>query len=481
MEPNGFSKFNLGEELLRAIGLLKFEKPTEVQEQTIPLVLQGKDIVVKSQTGSGKTAAFGIPICEKVVVEEKEPQVLVLTPTRELCVQVSEDLTAIGRFKRLRCAAVYGKQPFSMQERALRQRVHIVVGTPGRTLDHLKRGTLKSENIRFLVIDEADKMLDMGFFEQVGAVIKELSSYRQTMLFSATMPEEIRELCKLYMKEPIEVTASRGTSAATTVTQKLYRIDSRDKFNLLKDILYLENPESCLIFCSRKENVDIVCDKLKRAGFKAEALHGGMMQDDRLKTMKDFKRGEFVFLVSTDVAGRGIDIEELALIINYDVPEEKESYVHRIGRTGRAGKEGIAITFAAPEEEKYIKSIQEYLHYSIPEDNMPTAEQISQAKISFEKNSKVQKVKKIEKTALVEKDITKIYLGAGKKKKLRPGDIVGAILNISGIQVADVGIIDIQDNFSYVDILNGKGKIVFEGLRTSKVKGKEVRVEMAEK
>jgi len=476
-----FEDYMLSENILKAIDLLKFQHPTEVQSQSIPLVLEGKDVIVKSQTGSGKTAAFGIPICEKIVIEEKEPQALILTPTRELCVQVKEDITNIGRLKGVRCVAIFGKQPVSIQVRELNQRVHVIAGTPGRTLDHIERGNIKLDKIKFLIIDESDKMLNMGFIEQVEAIINNLPSNRQTMLFSATMPEEIRALCEKYLVNPVEVEIKRENIAVSSIKQFLYRVNKDEKYNLLIKLLYVENPESCIIFCSTKDNVDKVSKRLLQSGFSALALHGGLLQEERLKTMKSFKRGEFRFLVATDVAGRGIDIEDLSLIINYDVPEEKESYVHRIGRTGRAGKSGKALTFAAKEEEKYLSSIEEYLSYSIPEGLIPSDEEAEASKKKFLLRKNATPRHKKDKGELINKQITKLYIGAGRKKKIRALDIVGAILSIEGISAENIGVIDIQENVSYVDILDGKGKIVLDALKVSKIKGKIVKVELAVK
>lgn len=478
---NSFKKFNLSEEILKALELLKYENPTKVQEETIPLVLDGKDVIVKSQTGSGKTAAFGIPICENILIEEREPQALILTPTRELCVQVMEDLNNIGRFKRIRCAAVFGKQPFNDQVRDLKQRVHIVVGTPGRIQDHITRGTLNVSNIKHLVIDESDKMLNMGFIEQVEGIIKELPANRITLLFSATMPEEIEKLCKRYMIDAKSVRIESKDVTVNTIEQLMYKVMDIEKFDLLNKLLYIENPDSCILFCSTKETVDRLARKMKNNGYFVEGLHGGMLQDVRLEVMKKFKRGEYRFLVSTDVAGRGIDVESLSLIINYDVPVEKESYVHRIGRTGRAGKEGKAITLVSPEEERIMKEIEEYIGYSIPQGKYPNITETEEARAKFEAKNKEKPKVKAEKGSLLNKNIMKLYIGAGKKKKIRPGDIVGAITSFEGISPDNIGVIDIQDYHSYVDILDGKGKLVLENLKDAKIKGKAVKVEKASK
>ncbi|MFL0248741.1 DEAD/DEAH box helicase [Candidatus Clostridium stratigraminis] len=476
-----FENYMLNENILKAIDLLNYKEPTEVQSQSIPLVLDGKDVIVKSQTGSGKTAAFGIPICEKIVIDEKSPQALILTPTRELCVQIKEDITNIGRLKGVRCAAIFGKQPVSMQVRELKQRIHILAGTPGRTLDHIERGNITLDKIKFLVIDESDKMLNMGFIDQVEAIINKLPSNRQTMLFSATMPEEIRSLCEKYMVNPVEVETKSETITANSINQFLYRVNKDEKYNLLVKLLCTENPESCIIFCSTKDTTDKLSKRMQQSKFSVKELHGGIMQDERLKTMKSFKRGEFRILVATDVAGRGIDIEDLSLIINYDVPEEKESYVHRIGRTGRAGKRGKAITFAAIEEEKYLIAIEEYLNYSIPLGLIPSKENVEAAKKKFLLSKNAAPKPKKDKGQLINKQITKLYIGAGRKKKIRAVDIVGTILSIEGISADNIGIIDIQDNFSYVDILDGKGQIVLDALKVSRIKGKIVKVELAVK
>lgn len=481
MEYINFDSLELSNEILKAIKGLGFSKATEVQSQVIPLALQYKDMIVKSQTGSGKTAAFGIPICEAVNIESKEPQVLILTPTRELCMQVKNDISNIGRFKRIRCSAIFGKQPYEGQARELKQRVHIVVGTPGRTLDHIQRGSLVTSNIKYLIIDEADKMLNMGFIDQVEGIIKVLKKERATWLFSATMPAEIVHLCEKHMNNPMNIEVESKNTIVKKVNQCWYQIDEEKKNDLLKKILYIEKPDSCIIFCNTKDKVNSLLKYMKDKGYSCNSLHGGMLQKDRLDIMDSFKLGQFEILIATDVAARGIDIEDLTHIINYDLPEEKESYVHRIGRTGRAGNTGKAITFVCPNEINFLKEIEEYIQYKIDKKELPTRVEIDEAdKNSDRKENKKLKVK-AKKGARLEKDITKIYIGAGKKKKVRAGDIVGAITSIEGIKAENIGIIDIQDNFSYIDILDGKGSIVLEGLKATTIKGKTVRVERAAK
>lgn len=481
MDKLNFKYFGLSEEILNALEKLGYERPSEVQERVIPFALQNKDIIVKSQTGSGKTAAFAIPVCEKIELEKRKPQVLVLTPTRELAVQVKEDISNIGRFKKIRCAAVFGKQPMDIQVRELRQRVHIVVGTPGRTFDHIDRGNMDVEEIQYLIIDEADKMLNMGFIDQVEAIIKRLPHNRVTMLFSATMPEKIEALCNEYMINSEKIEVNVKTLTTEKIDQVYYEIEERRKFSILNKIIYTERPESCILFCSTKEGVNNLFQKMNNKGYSCSGLHGGMDQKDRLDIMQRFKRGEFQFLIATDVAARGIHIEDITHVINYDVPVEKESYVHRIGRTGRAGNRGIAITFVCHYESRFFNEIQEYLGYDISKKEIPSEEEVEQGKKIFEKKFKARPKLKRDKSAELNQGITKLHINAGKKKKIRPGDIVGAIINIEGINGDDIGIIDVQDNFSYVDILEGKGSIVLKALQHTTIKGKKVKVQKAMK
>lgn len=481
MDKLNFEYFGLSEEIVKALEKLGYERPSEVQERVIPFALQDKDIVVKSQTGSGKTAAFAIPVCEKIELEKRKPQVLVLTPTRELAVQVKEDISNIGRFKRIRCAAVFGKQPMDIQVRQLRQRVHIIVGTPGRTFDHIDRENVDLEEIKYLIIDEADKMLNMGFIDQIEAIIKKLPHNRVTMLFSATMPEKIEALSNQYMINPKKIEVNQKNLTTEKIDQVYYEIEESRKFSILNKIIYTEIPESCILFCSTKEGVNTLLQKMTNKGYSCSGLHGGMEQKDRLDIMQRFKRGEFQFLIATDVAARGIHIEDITHVINYDIPVEKESYVHRIGRTGRAGNRGTAITFVCPYELRFFNEIQEYLGYTISKKEIPSEEEAEQGKKIFEKKFKARPKPKRDKSAELNKEVTKLHINAGKKKKIRPGDIVGAIINLEGISGEDIGIIDVQDSFSYVDILGNKGSIVLKSLQHTTIKGKKVKVQKAMK
>ncbi len=476
MTKVNFSDYHLSSELLKAINMLNFKSPTKVQKQVIPAVIEQKDIIVKSQTGSGKTAAFAIPICHMVDWEENKPQALVLTPTRELAIQVKEDIFNIGRFKRLKVAAIYGKSPFYNQEKELKQKTHVVVGTPGRTIDHLERGTFDISNIKYLVIDEADEMLNMGFIEQIETIIASLPKERVTILLSATMPTDIKNLCDKYMNLPLFVEIEEQTSSTQKIYQERYSVEQKDKMALLRDITIVENPDSCMIFCNTKQRVDEVYFELTKLKYSCQKIHGGMEQQDRLRVMNDFKQGYFRYLVATDVAARGIDIDDITLVINYDIPQESESYVHRIGRTGRVGKEGKAITFISQNEDKFLKDIQRYIGKEIPLKSKPEKETVNGFKQEFvEKINSAPELKET-KGAQLNKEIIKLHINAGKKTKMRPVDIVGTLCNIKGMSAADIGIINIVDVSTFVEILNNKGEMVYRELQTTPIKGRIRRV-----
>ena len=476
-----FLKYNLNQEIVKALNALGYSKPSDVQQKVLPIILAGKDVVVKSQTGSGKTAAFAIPLCEKVIWDETKPQALVLTPTRELAIQVKEEIKNIGRFKRIKPVAIFGKQPFQDQARELKQRSHIVVGTPGRVMDHINRETLDISKISYLIIDEADEMLNMGFIDQVKEIINMLNKKRQTMLFSATMPDEIMGLSRKYMTNPEMVEIKAQKLITEKIEHSLYKVDETRKMNELRKVLVNEVPESAMIFCKTKENVDKVFEYLNKKGISVNRIHGGMMQKDRMDVMEDMRRGKFRLLVATDVAARGIDIEGITHVINYDLPVEKEAYVHRIGRTGRAGAKGKAISLVNQYEGRLLNEIEEYIGFKIEENNRLFSDELKEKEEKSLNILKTRPKAKKEKAKEVNKNITKIYLNGGKKKKLRAGDIVGAICRIDGVTGDDIGIIDVQDLVSYVDILNGKGNLVIKGLKESTIKGKKLKVERAKK
>lgn len=481
MSKGSFKDYQLSEVIVHSLESLGYQHPTDVQNKVIPIALEKKDLVVKSKTGSGKTAAFGIPICELVEWEENKPQALILTPTRELAVQVKEDITNIGRLKRIKATAVYGKEPFARQQAELKQKSHVVVGTPGRVLDHIERGTLDLNRLKYLVIDEADEMLNMGFIKQVEAIIRELPKDRTTMLFSATLPEDVKNLCSRYMKAPmdIEIETEENEKMTGQIEHTLFIVREEDKFNLLMDVTVVENPDTCIIFCRTQERVESTFKNLRRLAYPCNKIHGGMEQEDRFHVMNQFKRGEFRYLVATDVAARGIDIENITHVINYDVPLEKESYVHRTGRTGRAGKSGKAMTFVTPYEEKFLSEIEGFIGFEIPRVAAPTKEEVASLRADFEQKLQARPTVKKNKNEQLNQGILKLYFNGGKKKKIRAVDFVGTIAKIEGVTAEDIGIITIQDNVSYVDILNGKGPLVLSAMKNTTIKGKLLKVHRA--
>ncbi|MBY4602950.1 MULTISPECIES: ATP-dependent RNA helicase DbpA [Bacillus] len=476
-----FKNYQISHDILRALEGLGYTEPTKVQQSVIPAALERKDLVVKSQTGSGKTASFGIPLCELADWDENKPQALILTPTRELAVQVKEDITNIGRFKRIKATAVFGKSSFDKQKAELKQKSHIVVGTPGRVLDHIEKGTLPLDRLSYLIIDEADEMLNMGFIEQVEAIIKHLPVERTTMLFSATLPEDIEKLSRQYMQNPEHIEIKAAGLTTRNIEHAVIQVREENKFSLLKDVLITENPDSCIIFCRTKEHVNQLTDELDDLGYPCDKIHGGMIQEDRFDVMNEFKRGEYRYLVATDVAARGIDIENISLVINYDLPLEKESYVHRTGRTGRAGNKGKAISFVTAFEKRFLADIEEYIGFEIQNIEAPSQEEVEKKKPEFLSKLNDRPEFKKDKSEELNKDIMKLYFNGGKKKKIRAVDFVGTIAKIDGVSADDIGIITIMDNASYVEILNGKGPHVLKAMKNTTVKGKKLKVNKANK
>lgn len=481
MSQKQFTDYPLGEEIIRALHSLGYETPTEVQSEVIPVVLQNKDLVAKSQTGSGKTASYGIPLCEQVEWNENKPQALILTPTRELALQVTEDITNIGRFKRIKATPLYGKHPFHMQKAELKQRTHMVVGTPGRVLDHIERGTLALERIAYLVIDEADEMLNMGFIEQVQSIIQALPKDRVTMLFSATFPEDVAKLSRKYMNSPTEIEIKATGITTSTIEHALIQVQEGDKLALLENVLITENPDSCIIFCRTQEHVDSLFRELAELEYPCDRIHGGMEQEERFEVMNAFRRGQFRYLIATDVAARGIDITNITHVINYDIPLEKESYVHRTGRTGRAGKTGKAITFVTPRDGRRLTDIEDYIGFEIPKIKAPSDEAANLRREEFERKLHVRTELKKNKRELLNEQIMKLNFNGGKKKKFRAVDFVGTIAKLDGITADDIGIITIYDHVTDVEILNGKGPLVLEMMKNTTIKGKQLKVRKGNK
>ncbi len=371
---NSFNNLGISEPILKALEDMGFQTPTEVQSRAIPHILNNEDLIVMSKTGSGKTAVFGVSMLQMTDPEGNGPQGLILTPVRELAVQVDSDIKKMGRYLNHKTTAVYGQHSINTEVQALKKGVTIVTGTPGRVYDHIQQGNLVTKNIRFLVLDEADRMLDMGFLDQVKRIIRSVPKNRVTLLFSATMPPEIHRICSEYMKNPTTIEIESQTKTVDTIQQEYYRVQPNEKRTQLNRLLLVEQPESCMIFCNTRMAVDKVQNFLTKQGYASEALHGDIPQGRRTKTISEFKQGKFHILVATDVAARGIHIDNLSLVINYDVPVEKDSYVHRIGRTGRAGNGGRALSIVTSDDIMSLYEIEEHIGVMIPEADLPSEE-----------------------------------------------------------------------------------------------------------
>lgn len=382
---NSFNDLGISPPILQAIDEMGFKEPTEVQSRAIPHILNNEDLIVMSKTGSGKTAVFGVSILQMTDPDAEGPQSLILTPTRELAVQIDSDLKQMARHLKHKTAAVYGQHNINTEIESLKRGISIVTGTPGRIFDHLQHGNLKTRHIRFLVLDEADRMLDMGFIDQVVRIIKKLPKNRVTLLFSATIPDEIHRICSEYMKNPVTVEIESQTKTVDSIDQSYYRVDHNEKRTQLNRLLLMERPESCMIFCNTRIAVDRVQSFLMRKGYASQALHGEIPQARRMKTMQQFKNGDFHILVATDVAARGIHIEGLSLVINYDVPVEKDSYIHRIGRTGRAGHTGLAISLVTSDDIMSLYAIEEHIGTLITEAELPTDDELNEHQAEIEK------------------------------------------------------------------------------------------------
>ena len=375
-----FNEFNLSADLLAEIEKAGFVEASPIQEQTIPLALEGKDVIGQAQTGTGKTAAFGLPTLEKIRTEEATIQALVIAPTRELAVQSQEELFRFGRSKGVKVRSVYGGSSIEKQIKALKSGAHIVVGTPGRLLDLIKRKALKLQDIETLILDEADEMLNMGFLEDIEAIISRVPENRQTLLFSATMPDAIKRIGVQFMKDPEHVKIAAKELTTELVDQYYIRVKEQEKFDTMTRLMDVDQPELSIVFGRTKRRVDELTRGLKIRGFRAEGIHGDLDQNKRLRVLRDFKNGNLDVLVATDVAARGLDISGVTHVYNYDIPQDPESYVHRIGRTGRAGKSGQSITFVSPNEMGYLQIIENLTKKRMKGLKPASAEEAFQAK-----------------------------------------------------------------------------------------------------
>ena len=378
-----FADLGLGDAVLKSIAAVGYESPSSIQAETIPPLLAGRDLVGLAQTGTGKTAAFALPILDRLDIKQKTPQALVLAPTRELALQVCEAFEKYGTHTRgVHVLPVYGGQGYGVQLSALRRGVHVVVGTPGRIMDHLEKGTLDLSQLKFLVLDEADEMLNMGFAEDVETILADTPDDKQVALFSATMPSQIRRLSKRYLTDPVEITVKNKTTTSANTTQRYLICSYPQKVDALTRILEVENFEGMIVFVRTKNETETLAEKLRARGFSATAINGDIAQVQRERTVNQLKSGKLDILVATDVAARGLDVERISHVVNYDIPTDTESYVHRIGRTGRAGRSGDAISFVTPRERYLLKQIEKATRQPLTEMKLPTVDDVNSTRLT---------------------------------------------------------------------------------------------------
>ncbi len=447
-----FEELGLSETTLKAITELGYEEPTPIQERTISLMRDGADVIAQAQTGTGKTAAFALPIIENLDASERSPQALVLTPTRELAVQVAEAFGSYSKYHKISVLPVYGGQPIERQLRALSRGVQVVVGTPGRLLDHIRRGTLKLGGVRTVILDEADEMLDMGFIEDIETILKETPAERQTALFSATIPRPVAELAKRYMRSPQRITVESEQMTVPQTRQMYYEVGGRDKFEVLARILDFEHPTSAIVFCRTKVEVDSLGQRLTARAYPAETLHGDLNQAQRDRVMGRFRSGQVELLIATDVAARGLDIEHVSHVINYDIPLDPEIYVHRIGRTGRAGREGTAITLVTPRERRLWQVIQRVTGATIQRMRIPAiADVIARRQEAFKDT--------LRETIAQGGLESYLVMAEGLGEEYSPTDLAAAAFKLLlGEQPEDVEDTLAQPDFSEAADANGKRK-----------------------
>lgn len=452
-----FSALALSPPLLQVLQEMEFQTVTPIQAQSIPVLLQGRDLIGQAKTGSGKTAAFALPILQRLQLQRRQLQALVLCPTRELCAQVAGELRRLGRrLSGLQVLVLAGGQPIRPQVNALEKGAHVAVGTPGRVLDLLEREVLETRQLSTVVLDEADRMLDMGFREDMERILGATPPARQTVLFSATFPPDIEAMSRAFQKEPVRVTVVE-TEAAPDIQQLCYVCEPEAKPALLLSILRQYQPTSAIVFCNLKATVVELTRTLVDAGVSAEGLQGDLEQSERDRVMARFRNHSIRILIATDVAGRGIDVEALDAVINYDLPFQPEPYVHRIGRTGRAGRTGLAISIATPRDERKVETIEQATGVKLERANaetLPPAD--STSKVSLDSPWET------------------LVISAGRKDKMRPGDILGALTGeAGGLKASDVGKIEIQDRLAYVAVSKSIVRVALQRLRDGRIKGRK--------
>jgi len=542
MKNSTFADFNLGSETLNSITEMGFEEPTPIQQETIPLIMKGVDLVGQAQTGTGKTAAFGIPLVERIDTNDNSVQALVMCPTRELAIQVTNELIKIGkRVNGLRITPVYGGQSISHQIKALKRGTNVVVGTPGRTIDHLKRGTLKIGGLKMVVLDEADEMLNMGFREDIEKILsyKNGDNQNQTVMFSATVPKAIHSIMNRFMNNPQTIKIKKKSITAPNIDQFVVEVRDSVRIDAISRFMDLNDYQLALVFCNTRRETENVSRKLKARGYATDFLNGDMRQALRDKVMNKFRNGDLDILVATDVAARGLDVDEIDIIFNYDVPQDPEYYVHRIGRTGRAGRSGSAITFVSGRKSKQLRYIERNNKIKLEKRNLPSVEEVKDSRIQgylgdltqvLEKGGlkdyidmietmddsrftsievaaallKMQMEKKLE--AVEQADavhqngngssngksrgkgkknysssggMVKIALSVGYKHKVGPGNILGALTGETGLSGNQVGNIEIDTDQTLVDIPADEVGQVLSKMKKARIRGQNVSVRKA--
>lgn len=522
-----FEELELYPQILRAVTEMGFEEATPIQAQSIPAVMTGRDVIGQAQTGTGKTASFGIPLLMTADPHFKKTQAIVLCPTRELAIQVSNELRNLAKYLHgIKVLPVYGGQEINKQIRSLKGGAQIIVGTPGRVMDHLRRRTIRCDHVNTIVLDEADEMLNMGFREDIETVLEYMPQERQVVLFSATMPKAILEITKKYQKDALTIKVTKKELTVPNIEQYYYDVKRKDKMEVLTRLLDYYDPKLSLVFCNTKKMVDELTAQLQGQGYFAEGLHGDMKQSQRDRVMKRFRDGKTEILVATDVAARGIDVDDVEAVFNYDLPQDDEYYVHRIGRTGRAGRTGRSFTFIKGKEVYKLKEIQRYcktkilaqpipstrdvtavkadkimdrISHIIEEEDLTKAINLIEAKVNREditamdiaaafltealgmldKESGKQENYEFSDTGAEEEGMVRLFINIGRKDGVKPGNILGAVAGESGMPGDLVGTIDMFDKYTFVEVPKEYAEVVLKAMKKAKVKGKSVNIEPA--
>lgn len=519
-----FEELNLSKNIKKALAEAGYINATPIQTKSIPQILEGKDLIGQSQTGTGKTASYSLPIIEKIDKNDKNVQAIILCPTRELALQITDEIRKFNKYEEgANCLAVYGGEQIERQIRALKRGVKIVVGTPGRIMDHMRRKTLKLDNIKMVVLDESDEMLNMGFEEDINEILSKTPEERQTVLFSATMNERILNISKKYLNNPVKVKIKSKELTVDKIEQISLELKSKMKDEMVMRLIDINNPKKAVIFCNTKKKADNLIEILKNNGYQAECLHGDVKQAQRQRIMNRLKNGEFKILVATDVVARGIDVDELELVINYDIPQDDEYYVHRIGRTGRNGNGGKAYTFVVGKEKNRIRGIEKYANTKLLVGKLPTIEQVNEVKnmkivekiqnIINDKEYKINPANKnilnkllenndietvanalleiINKNSISTKknnkenkqykngEMVKLFITVGKIDNIKNKDIVGSITANAAISGSEIGKIKILDKYSFVEVPGELVEEVMNGMKDKEIKGRKCDVEVA--